>query len=792
MKKEQGKENEMYRNILMKDLKRKKTMNFILLIFIILATMFISSSADNMYTIATAIDRYFEKAGVPDYWFALIEKQEAERFFAFARENDYEYRKISLMQLDTGDILIDGEAFDYANTACLSTLEGSRVFDSESNPLERIADGEIYVTSNIFHSDKNHFYEGGKVVIKFGETEREFTIKGYVKDALFGSDMISMTRFLVSENDYKLFSEASLNDIDSVAVYTKDSDYLRRFQALELSMIFHVDYNTIKLMYVMDMIIAAILLVVSICLILISMVILHFTIGFTISGEFREIGVMKAVGIPNGKIRGLYLVKYLAISIVGAVIGLSAGFPFGRFLLESVSDNILLTGGGHVLLNAGCAAATVAVILGFCYFCTGKVKKISPVAAIKNGESGERFHGKGVIHLNRAGLAPVWFLAVNDILSSIRRFLSMIVIFTLGILLIIIPVNTINTLQSDHLINWFSMAESDLVISQEVLFSPEFDNKKMIEDKLEEVREILHENHIEAKVFQEILFRVNISHGDLKMSSFAFSGVGDVTTESYPYIRGTAPQSENEIAISYLIAERIGADIGDDVEINLGGETKKYTVTAINQSMNNLGECIRFYQNADPNYQYAAGSFGIQIQYTDHPKKSELEERKELLMSYYSDADFYTAGEYISYMTGDVAKQLESVKSLILGIVLCINILVAVLMEKSFLAKEKSEIAILKAVGFANASLILWQTIRIGLVLCISILLGTLLSAPLSEISVVPVFQMMGAYSIEFEVIPFEVYVVYPLIILAGTAAGAYLSALGIGSIRASETSNIE
>ena len=57
----------MYLNILKKDLKRKKAMNVILLIFIILATMFVSSSVNNILTISTALEDYFEAAGVPDY-----------------------------------------------------------------------------------------------------------------------------------------------------------------------------------------------------------------------------------------------------------------------------------------------------------------------------------------------------------------------------------------------------------------------------------------------------------------------------------------------------------------------------------------------------------------------------------------------------------------------------------------------------------------------------------------------------------------------------------------------------
>jgi putative ABC transport system permease protein len=64
----------MYLNILKKDLKRKKAMNIILLVFIILATMFVSSSVNNIISVTTALDHYFEMANVPDYIAATMNK----------------------------------------------------------------------------------------------------------------------------------------------------------------------------------------------------------------------------------------------------------------------------------------------------------------------------------------------------------------------------------------------------------------------------------------------------------------------------------------------------------------------------------------------------------------------------------------------------------------------------------------------------------------------------------------------------------------------------------------------
>ena len=64
----------MYLNILKKDLKSKKTMNMILLVFIILATMFVSSSVNNILRVTTALDDYFEMANAPDYLVTTMNK----------------------------------------------------------------------------------------------------------------------------------------------------------------------------------------------------------------------------------------------------------------------------------------------------------------------------------------------------------------------------------------------------------------------------------------------------------------------------------------------------------------------------------------------------------------------------------------------------------------------------------------------------------------------------------------------------------------------------------------------
>lgn len=75
--------------ILKKDLKRKKSINIILLIFIALATTFIASSVTNMSVILNATDDFFEAAELSDH--IIITKRELPHIFdSFYRGSNVE------------------------------------------------------------------------------------------------------------------------------------------------------------------------------------------------------------------------------------------------------------------------------------------------------------------------------------------------------------------------------------------------------------------------------------------------------------------------------------------------------------------------------------------------------------------------------------------------------------------------------------------------------------------------------------------------------------------------------
>ena len=405
----------MFFDILKRDLKRKKTMNIIILLFVILSVMFISSSASNLSAVTGSLDSFFDKAGVGDYM--TFERSGGRVTVKDAVKNAEGVTDIRQEEC----IFLSGHKFvgrekkkdsQNANTSLVSCISNQieKYYDGSDNEITEVPDGEVYVRQSILAT--NNAEIGDKVELTVGDITRTFTVRDTLKDAVLGSSMMGNARFLVSENDYKELKQAE--PIEPYLFYisfidTDDVPALEKALTACDAVTFGGDRSLFQFTYIMEMIIAGILLIVSIALILIAVVILRFTISFTLSEEFRQIGIMKAIGIPNGKIRSLYLVKYLAISVIGTTVGLALSFPFGSMLLKTVSQSIVMDSAGGALLSILCAIAVVGIIVLFCYISTRKVKKFTPVDAIRSGTTGERYKKKGIIRLGKKPVRPCVF-----------------------------------------------------------------------------------------------------------------------------------------------------------------------------------------------------------------------------------------------------------------------------------------------------------------------------------------------------------------------------------------------
>lgn len=795
----------MYFKILKKDLKRKKTMNLILLIFILLATMFVAGSLNMAVTVMNGTNYYFEKAEIGDYLILTMrnsveaERSNEEKISRFLQDDAYvdQYSEDEQVLLSKKNIIKpDHRQVDVDKSILLSSynIRQQYFFDEKNQKITHMENGTVYLPLSFM--TENNLKAGDEITIRTDNGyEKKLKTVGSVKDALLGSDMMGTSRLVVSDADFADIYENG--GLPCSTCFSVKTDQLEEFQkdyfALGTTQMFSGNQSLIKTTYIMDLVIAGILLMVSFCLVIISGVMLKFIITFTVNEDYKEIGIMKAIGLNNSSIRKLYTVKYLMIAVIGSVIGFAAAVPFSGQMLAQVTQNMLIeNGASSIWLQLAVSAVMACVITALAYHSTGKLKKLSPMDAIRSGSSGERFKRKGILSLRKTHLNTTSFLACNDILNELKRFIPLFCTGIVGIWLIAMSVNSLNTLSSDSVTKWFSIVASDLWIDDDEMVTECIlnGNDGKTEAMLDQIKDHLEDSGIDVeRVYVEVMFRYKVHKGEKSFSSIAFRGY-HTSADEYAYEEGVPPKYANEIALSEVTAGNIDAQIGDTVTIPMNGEDRQFLVTALYQSMNNLGEGIRFSENCPMDYAALSGGFGVQVELdhnlTEEEKKQEFEKCKKI----YDGVE--TNREYISNMLGGLEERMEALKFLILFIVVIIVVLVVVLMQKMFLIRERGEIAMLKSIGFTNRALIFWQTKRVGAVLLAGMIVGVLTSTPFSAFTAGQVFKIMGASKIQFVIQPFEIYFLYPFTVFVSTILVCVLVMLGIRKITIQDMNNIE
>lgn len=388
-------------------------------------------------------------------------------------------------------------------------------------------------------------------------------------------------------------------------------------------------------------------------------------------------------------------------------------------------------------------------------------------------------------------MAP--FLALNDIVSSPRRYSIITLTFFLCLALLLVLSATVSTMNSNSLATAFGWADCDICLDNKIIMEcMQEDGRERLEKYLEEMKQTLAESGIPAKCYQEMMFMLPVSFGENESNIAIYQGTGS-TMDMYEYTAGISPQNTDEIAITRIAAENLDANIGDTVTVkNIDGD-KEYIISAFFQSMNMQGSGIRLHSDAYINYVQAAGSPYTQIAFTDHPDSKEIERRMEEIRRIFPEYEnIRTCAEAVADMLG-ITETLDAVKSFVVVLSILLAALITVLMERSFIAKEQGEIALMKAVGIRNGKIYAYHTLRFLFVGIIVVMIGEIFAMPLTHLCIDPIFEMMGMELAPSYVIdPVEMYLVFPVVILVTTAASAFLTSIYTRKIKPSDTANIE
>lgn len=791
----------MFLHIFARDIKRRKVMNTILLVFVIIAAMFTASAISNFFSILSGVDYFADISETGDYIVLIGDEEETDRLRGYLNNSSdvKGYRENLSLFLSSDNFESDNKDFSLENAQIMETptADSFKFFDGNDNVLTKdtIKDGEIYFTEAQLSSGAPRI--GDKITVKYGDKSKEFVVAGGFKDAIFGSGMGS-GRVLVSNNDF----EFMLEDTNGTEVYSFSmiyvdtdnvkalEDYIKDFSQIQDKL----ERSKLTMFYMIPMIISGIFLLAGIILMVVSFLILRFSIAFSVQEEYREIGVMKAIGIGNRRIRSIFTTKYIFLGLIGSVIGLALSFPF-QSLMNSLLNSHMVTGNfvGPVLNIAGAVIVFVLILL-FAYRFTGIVKKSSPIDAIRNGQTGERYKQKSVLKLSKGRSKTSGFMAVNDLLSSPRKYISVVVIFTLCILLTMILANAVKTLRSDDLVITCGFVKSDSYIE----LSGEEANALFIDGSLEAAENVikniedeLNENGIPCFCHSFCNIDIKLSYKDSSKTCMAKRPIG-ISASEYSCYEGSAPTKADEIAITGVIADYFDVGIGDTLTIETADGTVSCIVTGLTDDMNSFSNSILVHEDFDFSEKNLCKFVGIVVVvYKDNPSEEVKEQRLEKIKELYPDREVLTSGELAEKITG-CASILAGVEYGLMGVTVVVILLAVILMERSFISDEKSQIALLKAIGFKDGRIISWHVIRFGIISVISASLALILNKLATVLLLNPIFGIMGGNSITYKIDYLKVCAIIPVIAVIATILFTFFTTLYSKTIKAADTASIE
>lgn len=768
----------MYYRIIRNDISNSKLISLTTMIFVAVAAMLVALSAILVVNLSGALDTLMKQAKTPHFMQMHVGNIDTVRLEDFAKQNHnvQDYQVLEFLNIDGSQIILGDRSFAnnvQDNGFTIQSKKFDYLLDLDGNIIDAL-DGELYVP--IRYMKENNVKIGDKAAI----SGKQFTVAGFLRDSQMNSMLSSSKRFLISKNDYE--------DIKGFG----RMEYLIEFRLKDLSTLgaFETAYATAGLeangptitypLFKMinaltDGLMIGIILLVSVLVVAIAFMCIRFTLLAKIELDYREIGVMKAIGLPVSNIKKIYLAKYAAIALAGSVIGFVCSFLFKNILLE----NIRLYMGESDNSSLASLFGIIGVVLVFCAiiaYVNGVLKrfrKISAVEALHYGTSQEQNMGTKRFSLNSNRLINInIFLGIKDVLSRKRLYATMLTVLVISSFIMIVPLNLYNTISSNNFIKYMGIGNYDMRIDIQ-----QTDN---ISQKTEQILYAINNDRTITKhtVLSTKTFKVKMENGAERNIKIE---LGNHSIFPIKYSTGRAPALQHEIALSVLNAAELGKKVGDIMTLVIAGKERKFTVSGVYSDITNGGKTAKAtFNDHSTNMMWSV----ISVEFSD---KAMLENKMIEYTNHFTYAKVSDINNYVLQTFGSTIDAVGKASRAAIAVALFITVLITLLFMKMLVVKDRYAIAVMKAVGFTNSDITTQYIARSLFILLIGMVVGTLLANTVGSLLAGAMISSFGASSFTFSVNPLAAYLFCPLLMTCSVLIATIISTLSAGKIKISE-----
>ena len=760
------------------DLTRNWGVNTALMVILILSAFLMATGCMVMERLVGGINQLFDEARPPHFLQMHTGDYDAKALDDFAAAHPgveawfiedmlgYDSSSLTWSRPSTGESgslsasLIDN-LFITQNKEFDHLLDGSGTIVEPGN-------GEIYVP--VAYQDKFDLRVGDTLSVQTDTGSRDFTISGFVRDSQMASSLSSATRFVISPDDFaalgsagggssEIIAEYRLTDASQAGAlqtaYESNGSLPRNGQAVTFDMIRLINAFS-------DGLVAVALVFASLLLVVIALINLRFVIRGTMEDEVREIGVMRAIGLPARAVTGLYLGKYSIMALLACIIGGLLAVFATNLLTASIVKNYSASphGPATVLTPVIALALVYFLVVGICRGILRGIRRIEVVNALVHGSTlNDRQTARKAAKLARrarrtslsAGHGSInRRLSLADLRAEMGQWLLIPLVFFLTSLLLILPMNLLSTFSSPRFVTYMGAPESD--IRADVQFSKEVDSTRS-----QLVRELESDQRLtNIRTYANVLYETEGNEGweTLRVE------VGDYSGNTVEFLTGGRPEN-GQIALSALNAKKYNVKAGDTMAIRLDGRTSTVTVSGTYQDVTSGGHTAKMQGSVTE----GAASYVIYAETTGGADPTAIAAEYD---SQHKHASIIPMQEYVKQTLSYVTDAFRSAALLSLFFGLAVAALITGLFLKLRLTRERRRMGVLSALGFSRNELISQVRFKTVLTVAVGTVIGTVFAATLGEGMISGLISLtgIGLTSLSFIPNPLLVYLGYPLLLI--------------------------
>lgn len=618
--------------------------------------------------------------------------------------------------------------------------------------LPEIQPGEVYVSPSMVSMFGVRIGDEISFPVARGGQAAVFTVKGFYEDPFMGSSMIGMKGFLISEADYAgIVRTIQDSGIDALA---RDGAMLHVFQAEikgetpphirsaervtvsrlnqimnentelpQYSEFLHSGSAIAGFMLILQNAFSGLLAAFVAVLFFVVLIVLGHSIGSSIEADYVNMGILKTIGFTGGKLRRIQLAQYLIVILGGMVSGILAAVYFSRF----VGAVTLTTTGIRIPTDLPAAWCFISggllflVLTGFIVFKTGKIKRITPMKAIR----GEAFACEASVKkgVPIRGKYLTCSMALRQLTAGARRYTGACIVAVLLVFFasMIGRMDTWLGADGKGMMDAFNPADHDIGVQ-------------------------IFGEHTPEEAEETVLSYTGITDGYLlAMPGVSVNGIdytANVITdpERFHIMEGRTSKAVDEIVVTEFVASDLGVTIGDTVTVQADMGSGEYVISGIYTCANDMGDNIGM--SREGYLQIGSDAPSLWCHHYFLEDASQKEAVTEALDDAYG-RDVHVHENTWPGLYG-IISAMQALLAFLYGMVAAFILIVTIMTGSKILSAEQRDIGIYKAVGFTSGQLRGAFALRFMMAAVLGSIIGTILAAAMTDHLVSMVMRMAG------------------------------------------------